>query len=101
MSAYKILHVVIIVYCLLGPVGSAAAAGAEDVWANRFLLRCSGCHTIGKGVLTGPDLAPTAGWPEESLRKAIVNMEKNVGALPPAEVDGLLGFLKDAAARDR
>lgn len=87
---------------------AAATAAAPDPAADLFLSRCAGCHTLGGGVLTGPDLAPAAGWPTEDLAKAVERMEKNAGPMSDEQVDDLVALLQDenvqprlSAARER
>ncbi|HSN69593.1 MAG TPA: hypothetical protein VLV48_10125 [Thermoanaerobaculia bacterium] len=69
-------------------------AAAVDPFAQDFLRLCAGCHTIGGGGLTGPDLLPATSWPREDLRLAVKRMEKNVGPMSDEQVDGLAGLLK-------
>ncbi|MCC6697163.1 MAG: hypothetical protein IT365_16160 [Candidatus Hydrogenedentes bacterium] len=65
------------------------------------MQKCAGCHTVGGGALTGPDLKSTQTWPKQNLEPAIVRMEKNVGKLKPEDVQLLADLLlaPDAAAR--
>lgn len=44
-----------------GPVDEALAERGEDLFAQKG---CVGCHTIGKGRLTGPDFAEVESWKE-------------------------------------
>lgn len=73
----------------------AARQTAPDEAARSFVNRCTGCHTIGKGALTGPDLEKALTWPEPDLRAAIVRMQEKTGPIPPGDIDALLAFLKD------
>ena len=80
----------------------------EDPVADFYVARCAGCHTVGGGELTAPDLLPSTGWPEADLTLAVERMEKNVGDLSREQVDDLVDFLKGpevqariAAARER
>lgn len=95
-----------------GPAVAAPAAPAEpaeqDAAADFFLSRCAGCHTVGGGTLTGPDLEPATGWPPADLAKAIERMEKNVGPMSDERVASLVELLEDeelaarlSAARER
>lgn len=81
----------------------AAETPAErsDAGAQLFMQKCAGCHTVGGGALTGPDLKATQTWPKQNLEPAIVRMEKNVGKLKPEDVQVLADLLlaPDAAAR--
>ncbi|MCC6145512.1 MAG: hypothetical protein IT368_17025 [Candidatus Hydrogenedentes bacterium] len=58
-----------------------------------FARKCIGCHTIGGGALSGPDLKPVSNWPRPDLEAAIARMEKNVGPLGEQDVDVLADFL--------
>ena len=64
-----------------------------DPYAAEFIRLCAGCHTIGGGVLTGPDLSTAAKWPDADRQVAVKRMEKNVGPLTPAEVQGLAALI--------
>lgn len=74
------------------PVDSAAAA---------YAMKCMGCHTIGGGVLSGPDLKSTATYPRQTVLDGIKRMENNVGPISEEELTMLADFLlgPDAAAR--
>jgi cytochrome c2 len=80
---------------------SASAGAASDPVAGRYVSQCSGCHTIGGGKLKGPDLEKAIEWSESSLELAVKKMEKNVGALPEADVDAYVAFLKSPDVRER
>ncbi len=80
----------------------------EDLAADFYLSRCAGCHTIGEGYLSGPDLAPSTEWPAPDLAKAVERMEKNVGPMTDEQVASLVELLKTedvkrrlSAARER
>lgn len=85
------------------PVDAPVAATATelDLPARIYINRCTGCHTIGRGNLTGPDLLPSTGWPDADLRVAIVKMQEKAGPLATEELGGLVELLKsaDVAAR--
>jgi cytochrome c2 len=66
-----------------------------DRSAEYFFYRCAGCHTVGGGKLTGPDLITAAGWSSVDLKSAVKKMEKNVGPLTQADIDQIADFLKD------
>lgn len=95
------------------PAEPAAGETAEpvpeqDPVADFYLARCAGCHTVGGGRLTAPDLLPSTGWPEADLTLAVERMEKNVGPLTEEQVRDLVDLLKSprvqpriAAARER
>ena len=67
----------------------------RDPGAESFLIKCSGCHSVGHGMRTGPDLLPSTSWPEATLRPGILRMEEKTGPLPPEEVDAILSLMKD------
>ncbi len=72
-----------------------------DPAAQMYMLKCAGCHTIGGGQLTGPDLRPVQTWPRQNVDPAIQRMEKNVGPLKPEDIGLLADFLQapDASGR--
>ncbi len=84
--------------------GSSAqdqAAGGGDPTAKLYVSRCTGCHTIGRGALTGPDLSASLAWRETDLETAIRRMQEKSGALSPDEIAGLIGLLKDPRVKER
>ncbi|MBX7259416.1 MAG: cytochrome c, partial [Candidatus Hydrogenedentes bacterium] len=72
-----------------------------DTGARMFTQKCAGCHTIGGGALTGPDLKAVQSWPKQNVDPAILRMEKNVGKLKPEDIQVLAELLlaPDAANR--
>lgn len=84
-----------------GAFAAAAAVAEGDPAAKMFLQKCAGCHTIGKGKLTGPDLNESSKWQAPDLDKAIKVMESKVGPLTADDVVLLRDFLKSADVRDR
>jgi mono/diheme cytochrome c family protein len=80
---------------------AADAAAAPDRAADLYLSSCAGCHTIGEGFLSGPDLAPATGWPAADLAPAVERMEKNVGPLSDEQVAMLVALLRDEAVKQR
>lgn len=72
-----------------------------DAAAAAYLMKCMGCHTIGGGVRTGPDLKNAAGYPRQTVTDAVKRMEKNVGPLSNAEVEEMVNFLMDPEAAAR
>jgi mono/diheme cytochrome c family protein len=54
---------------------------AIDEAAQNYAMKCAGCHTIGGGKLTGPDLLPTRVWPKSELFTKIKLMEQRVGPM--------------------
>lgn len=73
----------------------------QDLAADFYLSRCAGCHTIGEGYLSGPDLAPSLEWPAADLAKAVERMEKNVGPMTDEQVAGQVALLKDEEVKQR
>ncbi|MDP7096983.1 MAG: cytochrome c [Rhodospirillales bacterium] len=74
----------------LGPIkhGNAAEDGQEI-----FISTCAGCHTIGQGVLVGPDLAGVTSRREESwLVRQITDPEGLIAEKDPIA----LQLLKEA-----
>ncbi|MBL8858433.1 MAG: c-type cytochrome [Planctomycetes bacterium] len=69
---------------------------APDAAARSYVSRCTGCHTIGKGALTGPDLTRSLTWQPPDLRAAIVRMQDKTGPIAPDEIDEMVAFLRDA-----
>jgi ubiquinol-cytochrome c reductase cytochrome c subunit len=78
-----------------------AEAPQADPYAALYLRICAGCHTIGGGPLTGPDLLPSMRWPREDLRVAVKRMEVNVGPMTDEEVDGLTDLLKSPDVQEK
>lgn len=76
-----------------GDAASAGEALEEDRAAQAYASKCMGCHTIGGGALSGPDLKPSTAWPRQNLWDAIKRMETNVGPMPDEEVDLYTDFL--------
>ncbi|NUO19488.1 hypothetical protein HUU59_08585 [bacterium] len=72
-----------------------------DLAAQRYVQKCLGCHTIGGGRLTGPDLLPTRAWPKSELAAKVKLMEPRVGPLTDDEVSDYVSLLQDARADAR
>jgi mono/diheme cytochrome c family protein len=72
-----------------------------DPAASNYMLKCAGCHTVGGGKLTGPDLKDSALWSEKDLLPKIKLMEKHVGPLSLEETHSFAQFLKDPQVRER
>lgn len=72
-----------------------------DLTARRFVTSCAGCHTLGGGKLTGPDLVGVGAWPVADLKGAIQRMQKHVGPLSDADVQQLVDLLRDPQVRPR
>ncbi|MBL7648037.1 MAG: cytochrome c [Candidatus Hydrogenedentes bacterium] len=88
------------------PATVAAEAAPEavapvDAAAAAYAMKCMGCHTIGGGVLSGPDLKNAATYPRQTVLDGIKRMEKNVGPISEEDLTMLADFLlaPDAAAR--
>lgn len=84
----------------------AAPAAAQEQFqpdksAEFFFYRCAGCHTVGGGKLSGPDLINATQWAEADLKTAVKKMEKNTGALPEPDIAMLTVFLKDKNVASR
>ncbi len=98
----KLLHINPI---LLTPLVSAISicvlfaqtSSAEQVGAEIFNSKCSGCHTIGKGALVGPDLAAGKSWTENNLDAGIRRMQASVGSLSDEQIEQLKIYLKSTA----
>ncbi len=85
-------------------VDSLPAADATihvDVAAQSYAQKCAGCHTVGGGKLTGPDLLPTRAWPKSELFDMIQLMEPRVGAMSSDEINAYIELLQDSRAGDR
>ncbi|MBL8861197.1 MAG: c-type cytochrome [Planctomycetes bacterium] len=74
---------------------AAQETTGPDTAARSYVNRCTGCHTIGKGALTGPDLVKSLTWPDADLRTAIARMQEKTGPITPVELDALIALLKD------
>lgn len=72
-----------------------------DTTGRLFVSRCTGCHTIGRGVLTGPDLSASITWRESDLETAILRMQERAGALGKDEIADLIRFIKDPEVKSR
>lgn len=83
------------------PAVPAEAASPEDQAAAAYAMKCMGCHTIGGGALSGPDLKNAATYPRQTVIDAIKRMEKNVGPLSEADVTLFTDFLLAVDAADR
>ena len=73
----------------------------EDRAAKLFVLKCSGCHTVGGGALSGPDLKKSSTFQYNDLLKAISRMQEQVGSLSKEEMDELAKFLKAETVSER
>ena len=93
----------IILFLIAGWPSFSFAQQSEpaDKPAEYFFYRCAGCHTIGGGKLTGPDLITATQWTAADLKTAVKRMEKNIGTLTPSDIDQTVEFLKDPAVSER
>ncbi len=51
--------------------------------------------------MTGPDLAPSTGWPRPELELAVRRMQRNVGPMTDQEIAALVDLLKSSDVRER
>lgn len=72
-----------------------------DIAAQIYVQKCVGCHTVGGGKLTGPDLLATRAWPKAELAAKVKLMEPRVGPLTENELNQFVELLQDARAQDR
>jgi len=79
----------------------AAPVTDVDSAARIYVNRCTGCHTIGRGNLTGPDLEASTKWAVPDLRLAVEKMQEKSGPLTDDELDGVVSLLKDAGVLTR
>ncbi len=82
-------------------VSAVCAQETPDLSAEYFFYHCAGCHTIGKGAGTGPDLINVRTWKHEDLRSAVKNMEKKVGPISEEDIQKMIAFLQDISAPSR
>ncbi len=83
------------------PPGAKPAPAKSDPAALLFSQKCAGCHTIGRGQLTGPDLAIAPTRAPAVLATNIKKMEDRVGPLAADQVGSLVALLRDAKAAAR
>lgn len=103
-SFKKFIHSIIILNLLLFNFTITAYSEDQetsDKTAEYFFYRCAGCHTIGGGNLSGPDLKPSTQWSDEDLKSGIKKMEKNTGPMTDLEIKQLVDFLKDINVNQR
>ncbi|MBX9880169.1 MAG: cytochrome c [Candidatus Obscuribacterales bacterium] len=92
----KVFALLVCLCGLWGTVSVRAEEGAQQ--AQLFGEKCSGCHTVGKGKLVGPDLQNVVNWPTAELTAAVSRMQKMAGPLSDAETKSLVSFLKNVKA---
>jgi cytochrome c2 len=100
MIKIKIL-ILIILFSSWISSSRAQENASTDPEAEFYIYRCAGCHTIGGGNRSGPDLATSIKWSTPDLHAAIKRMEKNVGPLTETEISDLIRFLKDISVNTR
>ena len=84
------------------PVKSATDKNRkQDRQAELFVLKCAGCHTVGQGKLTGPDLIKATESPLVDLIQAIRRMQEQVGPMEESEIKGHASFIKSLNVRER
>lgn len=81
--------------------GGASGEAKGDGAAQFFSQKCSGCHTIGKGNLVGPDLKEAVNWKSDEIAQSIKRMEKFTGPIAGSTIEELTKFLKDEKAQER
>ncbi len=118
----------LLIVCLLAPCAESSASGGEartaenqapaaatpsisnqtesttntvDAAAAKFVLTCSGCHSVFGMKLTGPELSHVTTWPAEQAKAAIRRMQEKAGPLPEEEIAQLSDLLHDTRLRDR
>ena len=100
MTAFRrALGAVLVTVLVAFPAVAALLAPAEST--KLFLDQCSGCHSIGGGDLSGPDLAGTSQQPPAQIREAVKRMQDHVGVLTDDQIEGLVALLRDPAAKGR
>lgn len=97
MGCKTLFQLMAALFFMVGLTSLSVAEEAQppDKPAEYFFYRCAGCHTVGAGKLTGPDLITATQWSKADLKTAVKKMEKNVGPLSSADVDQIIEFLKD------
>ncbi len=94
-------QILVLVFVGLSLSAWAGETDSVDKPAEYFFYRCAGCHTVGGGKLTGPDLITSTKWEDSELKSAIKKMEKNVGPISEADLSGLVSFLKSLNVSSR
>lgn len=93
---FKVRTLPLLSFCLLLLNLFALPLNASDDGATTFNQKCTGCHTIGKGQLVGPDLQVVKSWTDDKLTAAVKRMQQQVGPLNEQEISGLVSFLKSS-----
>lgn len=93
----KINHLLftLVITLVFSQVANAQNQEVADPAAEYYFYRCAGCHTVGGGKLSGPDLIQAIKWNTEDLRTGIKKMEKNVGPMTDQDIKQMIDFLKD------
>ncbi len=94
---------IILVLSIIIPLAQAQVESitVEDKQAKLFVLKCAGCHTIGKGKLTGPDLIKSSELPIDDLIQAVKRMQEKVGPMEDTEIKGYSDFIKSSNVQER
>lgn len=79
--------------------GATNVPAPFDANAVLFLKACSGCHTIGRGKLTGPDLATSKTLAPSALDAALERMRAKV--IGPFDASAVAALLRDGDAAAR
>lgn len=72
-----------------------------DEAARIYRMKCMGCHTIGEGALSGPDLVHLPTYPRQTVVDGIWRMQQQVGPMTEDEVALLTELLMDGEAAQR
>ncbi len=106
----RIMLTLFAAFTLLSPLGRAQSSDSlqasdttshVDVAAQSYAQKCAGCHTVGGGKLTGPDLLPTRAWPKSELAAKIKLMEPRVGPMSQDEINQFVNLLQDTRTQER
>lgn len=95
--AFALLLIIPLAYAQL----SNDTETSSDEPAKFFISKCSSCHTVGDGELTGPDLIDATTFPYKDLFAAIKRMEDKVGPMEESDIKGQTDFLKSKDVKER
>lgn len=96
-----IIFISVISIAAVASLAAAQETETPDMAAEYFVYRCAGCHTIGGGNLSGPDLTTSIKWSDADLKTAVKKMEKNTGPISEPELHQMVEFLKDLSVAER
>jgi cytochrome c2 len=91
-----VLTVAVLVAVLVLPARAGETPASRG--AALFSRKCALCHTIGQGVLIGPDLSVEVSKGKSDVEAFVTSMQKNVGPLQADEIGELVQFLQQANA---